>query len=83
MDLYAAGRIGVSAPFPEASGGWAGQRAGRRRLRGGAVVQTQECTHVSEQPLAVEEGAPPGRAGRRVCVRTWMLLGRCGAEETQ
>lgn len=46
---------GISAPFPQAEGGQA-------MPCGDAVAQTQECTHVSEQLLAVEEGALPRQA---------------------
>lgn len=46
---------GVGAPFAQAEG--------RQAMPfGDAVVQTQECTHVSEQLLAVEEGALPRQA---------------------
>lgn len=61
------------------------QQAGRRLSAGGgrggggqavpygdAVVQTQECTHVSEQLLAVEEGAQPRQAGWLQSVRTYL-----------
>lgn len=49
------GRPEVSVSFPQAESGQ-GVGAG-----GGAVLQTQECTHVSEQLLAVWAGRPlPG-----------------------
>lgn len=45
---------GVGAAFPQAEG--------RQAMPfGDAAVQTQECTHVSEQLLAVEEGTLPRR----------------------
>ena len=53
MDLYI-WLAGVSTPLPQAEGGQA-------MPCGDAAVQTQECTHVSEQLLAVEEGAPAAR----------------------
>lgn len=47
------------------AGGWEG-------CYGDAVVQTQECTHVSEQLLAVEEGALPRQADWLLCVCTYL-----------
>lgn len=53
----------AGAPFLQAEGG-------QTMPCGDAVVQTQECTHVSEQLLAVEEGALPRQADwlRSICI---------------
>lgn len=64
MDLYAAFWL---LHFPEAEGGQAVPF-------GDVVVQTQECSHVSEQLLAVEEGTLPRQANWLHSVCTWMLF---------